>query len=209
MNKKLLIKFLLLIGLSIFLIDEVVYTYKNSDPWGLTFAIATIPCAILCIISIYNAIKTFKLLIKNDKEINNEKHKLIFLFPIIIILILALLVTGITMYRFYNTNTDDDIPGNYIAVFYGGSGEKTYSTYIYKVDNGHESYGFNYINTTNTTTSWGSSDWDIQVTSKGNVHWMNDVFRIAKENNAYSYVKLPNRKTSYTIEEFADIFMKN
>ena len=49
-----------------------------------------------------------------------------------------------------NTNNvySDKIPDNYIAIFNGGSGEVTYQTYIYKIDNGQDNYGFKYINTT-------------------------------------------------------------
>ena len=35
----------------------------------------------------------------------------------------------------------DNIPNDYIAIFNGGSGEITYSTYIYKTDNGQANMG--------------------------------------------------------------------
>lgn len=50
---------------------------------------------------------------------------------------------GFCLYvKYQNRNI---VPDDYIAVFNGGSGEVTYSTYIYKIDNGHASYGFKYI----------------------------------------------------------------
>lgn len=132
-----------------------------------------------------------------------KKNKLI-IFLITLLVIIVLIVLGIYLYKDKN-----NIPDDYIAVFYGGSGEVTYSTYIYKIDNGHANYGFRYINTTNTTTSWGSSTWEIKITARGEVSWTDDVFVVAKENNAYSYVKIPNSNKTYSPEEFMKIFLMN
>ena len=103
----------------------------------------------------------------------------------------------------------NNIPKDYIAVFHGGVGERTYSTYIYKIDNGHANYGFEYINTTNTTKSWGSTEWESKVTDKGKISWTDGAFKVAKENNAYSYVEVPGDKNVYTIEEFQKMFIMN
>lgn len=204
MKKKVIVKLILLSMLSIFLVYETVNSYNNSDPWGLTFAVATIPLSILSIIAIYNTIKIFISIIKNNNNnIKCRTFKLIYILPIILIIMLLM---GIKMYGFYSPIKSDDIPDNYIAVFNGGSGEITYSTYIYKINNGQGNYGFKYINTTNTTTSWGSSDWNTKITSKGTVSWTQDVFKIAEENNAYSYVELPNDNKIYTIDEYMTIF---
>lgn len=51
---------------------------------------------------------------------------------------------------------NSDIPDGYIAIFHGGEGERTYETYIYKIDNGHANMGFKYINVTSTKESLGS-----------------------------------------------------
>lgn len=107
------------------------------------------------------------------------------------------------------TRNNGKIPDDYIAVFHGGSGEITYETYIYKIDNGHANFGFDYLNVTNTTTVWGSDEWNTKITKRGSVQWTDDVFRIAKENNAYSYVTLPNSDKTYTIEEFMKMFLMN
>ena len=101
---------------------------------------------------------------------------------------------------------NDKIPDGYIAVFHGGSGEITYETYIYKKNNGHANFGFNYINVTNTTTSWGSSEWNTRITKRGSAQWTDSVFEAAKENNAYSYVTLPNSDKIYTIGEYETMF---
>ncbi len=89
----------------------------------------------------------------------------------------------------------------------GGSGEITYSTYIYKIDNGQANYGFKYINTTNTTASYGSSEWKVKITGKGEVSWTDDVFLVAKNNGAYQYVNLPNSDKIFSIEDFMVMFM--
>ncbi len=205
MKKKIILKFILLGMLSIFLLYETIYSFNNSDPWGITFTVTTIPFAILSIIAIYNTIKIFISIIKNnDSNKKGKTFKPIYFVPIIVLLIL---LTGITMYCFYSPNKSNKIPENYIAVFNGGSGEITYSTYIYKIDNGQANYGFGYINTMNTTTSWGSSNWNIKIISKGTVNWTNDVFTIAKKNNAYSYVKVPNDHKTYTIDEYMSMFL--
>ena len=107
------------------------------------------------------------------------------------------------------SDNDNEIPDNYIAVFNGGAGEITYSTYIYKIDNGRDNYGFKYINTTNTTESYGSPNLIKKVTKKGEVSWSDEVFEVAEDNCAYSYVQLPNDNKTYTIEEFSEMFITN
>ena len=70
----------------------------------------------------------------------------------------VLFIFSIIVLLLNNVSNSDIIPDDYIAVFNGGAGEITYSTYIYKIDNGHANYGFEYINTTNTTKYWGSTE---------------------------------------------------
>jgi hypothetical protein len=43
-------------------------------------------------------------------------------------------------------------------------------------------------NETSTTTFWGSSQWNTKITRRGSVQWTDNVFEVAKENNAYSFV---------------------
>lgn len=127
----------------------------------------------------------------------------------IIIIVLILVILLIVTFLYIKNKNNNYIPDDYIAVFNGGSGEITYSTYIYKIDNGHDNSGFKYINTTNTTTSWGSSTWNIKITGQGEVTWTDEVFLVAKDNNAYSYVLLANDDKTYSIEEFMTIFLMN
>lgn len=102
---------------------------------------------------------------------------------------------------------NDGISNDYIAIFHGGSGEIIYETYIYKIKNGQVNRGFNYINVTKTTTFYGSSDWNTKITKHGSVEWTDNVFGVAKQNNAYSYVTLPNNDKIYTVEEYMKMFL--
>ena len=131
------------------------------------------------------------------------------LFCIFAILIIIVLVIGSIIYINKNKTNNDRIPDGYIAIFHGGAGEITYETYIYKKDNGQANSGFDYINVTNTTVSWGSSEWDSKITKRGSVQWTDDVFEVAKENGAYSYVTLPNSNETYTIEQYMSMFLMN
>lgn len=103
-----------------------------------------------------------------------------------------------------NSNTDDNINSDkeynltddYIAIFQGGSGERIYKTYVFK-DN-----KYYYINVTSTTESWGSTKWNDVITSKGSANNMDEIFKIAEENNAFSYVMLPDNDGPYSIETY-------
>ena len=137
---------------------------------------------------------------------NQNKNKIKIIIILFIVIILGVIITFLCLSR---NNNNIQIPNDYLAVFQGGSGEITYSTYIYKLDNEKKDSGYKYINTTNTTTSWGSSDWNINKTEEGTVVFAKDLFRIAEENNAYSYVELPNNKETYTIEEYQEMILSN
>ena len=64
-------------------------------------------------------------------------------------------------------------------------------------------------NVTKTTTYWGSTEWNTKITKRGSVQWTDNVFEVAKENNAYSYVTLPDSDKIYTIEEYMQMFLMN
>ena len=121
----------------------------------------------------------------------------------------ALVTAGIVYYSMSKVYIPTKIDDNYIAIFHGGSSEVTYETYIYKVDNGKDNMGFRYIYAQRTTTSWGSKESTTRVLAKGNLTWTDDVFEIAKKNNTYSFVTLPNDNKAYTIDDFAAMFLKN
>jgi len=158
-----------------------------------------------CFLKIYKEYQDFLCYNLGNEECDcfMNKKKLIIIFTVVIILI----VVGVCFYFYYQSNKN--IPDDYIAVFHGGSGEITHSTYIYKIDNDQPNYGFRYINVACSTKSWGSSEWNVKVVGKGEVSWTDDVFSVAKENNAYQYVTLPNSEKSYSIEEFQRMFLMN
>lgn len=134
----------------------------------------------------------------------NNKKKLIF---IVLMNVIIVIIIGFYLYLKYQKNIN--IPNDYIAIFHGGVGEQTYETYIYKIDNGHDNFGFEYINVTSTTESWGSSNWKRKINNKGKFDWTDGAFIIAKKHGAYSYVTLPNNDKIYTIEEFQRMFIMN
>lgn len=125
----------------------------------------------------------------------------------LIVLISSILIVSCILIVINSKSNNDKIPNGYISVFHGGSGEVTYETYIYKINNGQPNYGFNYINVTKRTTSYGSSKWNTKITKKGSVDWTDNVFGVAEENNAYDYVTLPNSDKKYTIEEYMIMFL--
>ena len=137
------------------------------------------------------------------------KKNLKFIIICIFILIVGLSIFGLILFNKKNYFIPDGIPDDYIAVFHGGSGEVTYETYIYKEDTGHANYGFEYINVTSHTKSWGSSEWTHEITKKGKAYWTDDVFPVAEKNGAYEYVTIPNDNKTYTIDEFAGMFLMN
>lgn len=127
-----------------------------------------------------------------------------------LIIILGILIVSCLLVVINKNDKDNrKILDGYIAVFHGGSGEVIYETYIYKIDNNQPNYGFNYINVTRTTKSYGSSKWNTKITKQGSVDWTDNVFGVAKENNAYAYVTLPNSDKTYTIEEYRKMFLMN
>ena len=119
------------------------------------------------------------------------------------------LIVIVSILLLFLINNNSTIPDDYIAVFHGGDGEIVHETYIYKIDNDHSNYGFNYINVESTTSHWGSSEWNKKITAHGSVQWTDDVFKVAKENGAYSYVTVPTSSEAYTIEQFMKMFIMN
>ena len=131
----------------------------------------------------------------------------------IMIIVLLLIFSILIFLKLKNSNKIPDryieIPDGYIAVFHGRYGKQTYETYIYKENNGQANYGFNYINVISNTISYGNNQWNRKITKRGSVAWTDDVFIVAEENNAYSYVTLPNSDKTYTIEEYMHMFLMN
>lgn len=114
---------------------------------------------------------------------------------ILFFILLTLLFFAGLFLLFKNNN---NIPNDYIAIFHGEKGSTIYKTYIYKIDNDQANYGFKYINVVNNN-----------VIEKGELSWTDEAFSVARNNNAYSYVTMPNSNKRYSIEEFQKIFLMN
>lgn len=121
------------------------------------------------------------------------KNKII---PIIVVFIsLVVVITFLII-----DAVSSSVPNDYIAVFQGESVNTKYSTYIYKIDNGHANMGFKYIN---TITIKGES----KIKDKGEFSWTDGAFIVAKKHGAYDYVEIPGDTKRYTIEEFQGRFL--
>ena len=146
------------------------------------------------------------------------KRKIIIITLIVVLIIVGIFVINMKLKNndgndvvdIYDGNNDNDIIGDdYVALFHGAGTDMNVLTYIYKIDNGKANYGFEYINATTKTASWGSSEWKTEITSRGKFDWTDEAFKIAEDNGAYSFVTLPNDRNTYTIEDFQKIFIKN
>ena len=110
------------------------------------------------------------------------KKIIIFLLIILILIVVAFI---------YLTR----IPADYMSIFHG----EYNNTYIYKIENGVDHMGFKYINTTKVAGK------EI-IIGTGEVTSTDDFFPIAKKNNAYLYVTIPDIEGELTIEEYQEIF---
>lgn len=92
----------------------------------------------------------------------------------------------------------NEISNGYFAVLHGGMGERTYETYVYRTDDGYQ-----YVNVTSTTVSWGSPQWESKVDKRGRAATREKIVEIAKNHGAGNYVTYPHdRKNTHSIEEF-------
>ena len=121
-----------------------------------------------------------------------------YLISIIIIFIISQI--AIITYS-YKQNVQSIVTDDYIAVFKGEEGEKTYSTYVYQKK---KKKTYSYINTVSYSSGYDSSNWTEKTTKKGKLKKKKDIYKIAKKNKAYSYVRYKNGKI-YSIEEIKKI----
>lgn len=123
---------------------------------------------------------------------------------IIFIVLVAIIEIGIIIFS-YKIDVDNTIPNDYIAVFKGETGETVHSTYLYKTKSGKKAK-YKYINTTTTLNEYDSTDFNEEIIKKGNLKNRNEIFKVAKKNDANSYVKYIKKDKIYTIEEFMQVF---
>lgn len=135
-----------------------------------------------------------------------KKNKKYLLFGVIFISLLVICFIAFVALIGFGKSSKADVPSGYIAVFHGRVGSEIRETYIYKQDNGHDNYGFDYINVTNKKEN---AEQKSIITDRGSVDWTDNVFGIAEDNNAYSYVTLPDSNKKYTISQFRDRFLMN
>ena len=115
---------------------------------------------------------------------------------LIVFIILSIILIVVVIFLINENN--NRIPTNYIAIFSGKADGENYSTYIYKLNNKSDDYGYSFINIRGTKKSY-------KILSKGETSWKDQLFEVAKSNNAYKSVNYEGK--DYTIDEFADLFL--
>lgn len=96
--------------------------------------------------------------------------------------------------------SETEIKDGWIACLSGGAGEITYKTYVYETDDGR----YEYVNTTCTTESWGSSKWNEVIDGSGTADTREEIADIAEEHGSAEFVQLIDDKSIYTIDEFIE-----
>ena len=125
------------------------------------------------------------------------------------VLLILLLVFSVALVGCQNKESKNDlkeenevVPSDYMFYFVGEINKTKYMTYIYKIDNNQDNYGFKYVNTI-------INDDEEEIVGKGEVSWTDDVFIVAKKHGAYSYVQYRGLDNRYTIDEFQVRFLMN
>lgn len=98
---------------------------------------------------------------------------------------------------FKTEDESDKIPDGYIAILRGGTGEITYNTYVYQTED-----GFEYINTTRTTLSWGSTKGKVKIDSQGSSVDMDRLLKIAEDHGSAQFVTFPDENKARPIDDF-------
>ena len=129
---------------------------------------------------------------------------------IFIVLLLAIIIMNVVIISYtYLKEDKTTIKDNYVAVFKGETGEIAKSTYVYRVTKkkkGKKIITYKYTNTTSTINGYDSTNWKEEVTKKGKVKKLKDLYKVAEKNEAYSYVKYMEDGEIYSIEDFKKIF---
>ena len=124
------------------------------------------------------------------------------LFFIMLIILVILLWIGVTVVLFINVD-NTKIPDGYVAVFKGETSDVVYSTYVYRVK---KKKSYKYVNTISTIVDFDNYVWDEKVVKKGKAKNKKELFKIAKKNFAYTYVKYQDDNNIYSVDEFDKIF---
>lgn len=97
----------------------------------------------------------------------------------------------------YQDNRDFNPDDGYVAVLRGGTGERTYQTYVYKVDS-----GYLYVNATSTTVSWGSSKWKTVLDDSDTAATKEEVLKIAEDHGSGNFVTFPGDGEGHPVGDF-------
>ena len=129
---------------------------------------------------------------------------------VIIIAVCFLIECALISFIYIKYKNDNSIKPNYIVVFKGESSNVVHSTYIYEVKNKKGKVkSYKYINTISKYTGYGDYDYNETVIKKGKIKSKNKkkkIYKVAKKNNAYSYVKYIKDDKIYSIDEFKKVF---
>ena len=126
------------------------------------------------------------------------------IYWIIFVAVIVILEIGIVT-KSYMSDTKNDIPSNYIAIFKGETSSVVHTTYLYKDKKGN-TIEYKYINTISTLEGYDSGEWHEKVTKKGTIKKKNKIYEIAEKNEAYTYAKFSNDDQIYSVEEFKKLF---
>ena len=97
----------------------------------------------------------------------------------------------------YQDNRDFRPDDGYVAVLRGGSGERTYETYVYRTDS-----GYMYVNVTSTTVSWGAAQWTSSLDSSDTVATKEEVLEIARGHSSGEFVTFPGDGSGHPVDDF-------
>ena len=107
---------------------------------------------------------------------------------IIIIIPIIIIIVGIII--FINYKNYNKIEDGYMVIFHGNKNE----TYIYK-----DNKNYKYINVKIVNKK-------KKVTKRGIVSKKEEIFEVAKKNDAYEYVTLVDKEEQYRVEDFKPLF---
>ena len=96
-------------------------------------------------------------------------------------------------------NYNASVAEGYRAILFGGSGETSYRTYVYRND-----VGYTYLNTTITKRSAGYPNWRETIENTGWVYTKNEIVDLAKKHNSGSGVLYYNDTELYSVNDFLD-----
>lgn len=121
---------------------------------------------------------------------------------IIIVNLLVLVIAGV-LFLLLKNDKEILVSDEYLVKFSGGSGEMVFNTYVYETNS--KKYKYKYVLTTETTKSWGSTEWEETVNKEGFAKSMDEVVSIAKDHGC-GYAAMEAER--WSMDEYLDNFNK-